>query len=146
SLTTSSTGAVVSSSKYYPYGADRPGGSGTLPTDYKFTGQRQDANIGLYDFNARFYDPLLGRFLSADTIVPGAGNPQALNRYSYVLNGPLNYVDPTGHCLQGPAGNDCRDKQNNLQLGFGVRIDGDWTEDELTKLDDALTAIRNAVK
>jgi hypothetical protein len=35
--------------------------------------------------------------LSADTVVPGAGNPQAFNRYSYVLNRPLNMVDPTGH-------------------------------------------------
>jgi RHS repeat-associated protein len=52
---------------------------------------------GIYDFNARYYDPAIGRFLSADTIVPGAGNPQAFNRYSFVLNRPLNMVDPTGH-------------------------------------------------
>ncbi len=73
-----------------------------MPTDYQFTGQRQEsalgpASFGLYDFNARFYDPLLGRFISADTIVPGAGNPQALNRYSCVLNNPLKYIDPSGH-------------------------------------------------
>jgi hypothetical protein len=36
--------------------------------------------------------------VSADTIVPGAGNPQALNRYGYVFNNPLKYVDPSGHC------------------------------------------------
>ncbi len=35
--------------------------------------------------------------MSADTVVPGAGNPQALNRYTYVLNNPLKYTDPTGH-------------------------------------------------
>ena len=39
----------------------------------------------------------VGRFLSADTIVPKPGNPQSLNRYAYVLNNPLRYVDPTGH-------------------------------------------------
>ena len=52
---------------------------------------------GLYFYNSRWYDPAVGRFLQADSIVPGAGNPQAFNRYSYVLNSPLNHIDPTGH-------------------------------------------------
>jgi hypothetical protein len=39
----------------------------------------------------------MGRFVSADTVVPEAGNPQALNRYAYVLGNPLRYVDPTGY-------------------------------------------------
>jgi hypothetical protein len=39
----------------------------------------------------------LGRFISADPIVPEPGNPQSLNRYSYVLNNPVRYTDPTGH-------------------------------------------------
>ncbi|MCZ7672026.1 MAG: hypothetical protein M5U34_35320 [Chloroflexi bacterium] len=47
--------------------------------------------------NARFYLPALGRFASADTIVPNPTNPQSLNRYSYVRNSPLNMIDPTGH-------------------------------------------------
>jgi hypothetical protein len=42
--------------------------------------------------------------VSADSIVPGAGNPQALNRYSYVFNSPLNYTDPTGHCPDAGTG------------------------------------------
>ncbi len=46
---------------------------------------------------ARWYDPALSRWLSADTLVPGEGNPQALNRYSYVLGNPLRYIDPSGH-------------------------------------------------
>jgi hypothetical protein len=53
----------------------------------------------LYDYNARYYDPTIGRFVSADSIVPQATNPQALNRYSYVVNNPLKYTDPTGHCF-----------------------------------------------
>ena len=44
----------------------------------------------------------MGRFLQADTIVPGAGNPQALNRYSYVLGNPLRYIDPSGRILVVP--------------------------------------------
>jgi hypothetical protein len=50
------------------------------------------------DYGAQFYDPALGRFVSADSIVPEPGNPQALNRYAYVLNAPTKYVDPSGHC------------------------------------------------
>jgi hypothetical protein len=48
--------------------------------------------------NARYYDPGLGRFISADSIAPGKDNPQNRNRYSYTLNNPLIYTDPTGHC------------------------------------------------
>ena len=46
---------------------------------------------------ARWYDPVLGRFAQADTVVPGAGNPMAWDRYAYVNNNPVGYSDPTGH-------------------------------------------------
>ncbi|MDQ6999998.1 MAG: RHS repeat-associated core domain-containing protein, partial [Mariprofundus sp.] len=49
------------------------------------------------NMNARLYDPVLGRFISADSIIPSPGNMQAFNRYAYVLNNPLVYTDPTGH-------------------------------------------------
>ncbi len=74
--------------------------SGTLPTDFGFTGQRNQSTIGLYDYHARFYDPRIGRFVSADTIVPSPSNPQALNRYAYVYNNPLRHIDPSGHGLK----------------------------------------------
>ena len=82
--------------RYHPYGTGRPA-TGSLPTDYRFTGQRHEGTIGLYDYGARFYDPWLGRFVSADSIVPEPGNPQALNRYTYCSDNPVRYVDPTGH-------------------------------------------------
>ena len=66
-------------------------------TDKLFTGQREITGLGIYHYGARFYSPKLGRFLSADTIVPSYANPQNLNRYSYVTNNPLRYIDPTGH-------------------------------------------------
>ena len=69
---------------------------GTLDTDKLFTGQRLD-DTGLYYYNARYYDATIGRFISADTIVPDYMNPQSLNRYSYCVNNPLKYVDPSGH-------------------------------------------------
>jgi RHS repeat-associated protein len=83
--------------RYYPWGETRyPNDTSGTPTSYRFTGQREDATIGLYFYNARFYDPALGRFISADTIVPSPGNPQSLNRYSYCLGNPVKYTDPTG--------------------------------------------------
>jgi len=71
SLTTDAAGALVARVLYYPYGETRYT-EGTLPTDYGYTGQRNEAGLGLMDYNARYYDPALGRFVSADTIVPGA--------------------------------------------------------------------------
>ena len=96
SLTTDENGAVVAEQRYYPYGQVR-WSDGTLPTDHQFTGQKREASLGLYDYYARFYDPYIHCFISADTIVPNPGNPQDLNRYSYVRNSPLNYRDPSGH-------------------------------------------------
>jgi RHS repeat-associated protein len=96
-LVTSDNGTQVGTTKYYPYG-DRLKSQGDLGTDKLFTGQRLD-DTGLYYYNARYYDPLIGRFISPDTIVPDPMNPQSLNRYSYCLNNPLKYTDPTGHLV-----------------------------------------------
>lgn len=63
----------------------------------RYTGQTLDEDTGLYYYGARYYDPELGRFIQADTIVPSAANPQTLNRYAYCGNNPMKYVDPTGH-------------------------------------------------
>ena len=84
--------------RYRAFGETRYNGtpSGT-PTDYRFTGQRQDSGLGLYHMGARWYDPYLGRWLSPDSIVPDPANPQSLNRYSYTRNNPVKYRDPTGH-------------------------------------------------
>ena len=70
-------------------------------TDRHYTGQRSfEASLGsLYHYQARWYSPVLGRFLSPDPIVPAPGNPQAFNRYSYVYNNPLVYRDPSGYAV-----------------------------------------------
>ena len=69
----------------------------------------------LYDYVARAYDPVLGRFISADTIVPGAGNGQAFNRYMYVLGNPLGAIDPSGHKACNDT-DDCEIRENYAHL------------------------------
>jgi RHS repeat-associated protein len=96
SLTTDQSGAPVAEIRYLPYGEER-WITGTLVTDFTFTGQRAERGFGLMDYNARFYDPWLGRFISPDSIVHNPSNPNDLNRYSYGRNNPLKYIDPTGH-------------------------------------------------
>jgi RHS repeat-associated protein len=90
---TDEAGNVVARLSFEPHGKRITGG-GAL-TSRGFTGHEMDDESGLINMNAREYDPVLGRFLSPDTIVE-AGFGQGLNRYSYVLNNPLSYVDPTG--------------------------------------------------
>jgi RHS repeat-associated protein len=93
---TDASGAELEYSDYAPFGSQRAH-TGTNTSDYKYTDQELDAENGLYNYNARLYDPFIGRFISPDTIVPEPYNPQSLNRYSYCLNNPLIYVDPSGH-------------------------------------------------
>ena len=96
SVVTDASGNVVGEQRYYPFGETR-WTSGTMLTDKLFTGQREMADLDIYHYGARFYEPTLGRFLSPDTIIPSYANPQSLNRFSYVTNNPLRYTDPTGH-------------------------------------------------
>ncbi len=96
SVVTNQSATTVGEDRFYPFGETRFT-TGNMQTDKLFTGQREITGLGIYNFGARFYSPKLGRFLSADTIVPGYANPQSWNRYSYVANRPLNLTDPTGH-------------------------------------------------
>ena len=70
-------------------------GSGTS-TAHQFGSHDFDQATGLIYMNARYYDPKLGRFISADTMVQGIAG-QGLNPYTYVLNSPVNGNDPSGH-------------------------------------------------
>ncbi|XOV78420.1 MAG: tandem-95 repeat protein [Aestuariibacter sp.] len=65
-----------------------------------FTGHEHVDGAGLIHMNGRIYDPVLARFLSADPFIQAATNTQNLNRYSYVLNNPLNATDPSGYLFQ----------------------------------------------
>jgi RHS repeat-associated protein len=91
---------------YKPWGETRFGEVG-MP--YQFTGQYRQASLGLDFFNARWYDPALGRFAQADTLIPEASQgTQAWDRYAYALNNPLRFIDPTGKFACGDGINDPR--------------------------------------
>ena len=62
-----------------------------------FTGHELLESVGLIHMNGRVYDPEIGRFLSADPFLSVTVNLQKLNRYTYVMNNPLSYTDPTGY-------------------------------------------------
>ncbi|HLG64588.1 MAG TPA: RHS repeat-associated core domain-containing protein [Ktedonosporobacter sp.] len=91
------SGQLTAAQLYGPYGNVRYS-SGTMPTDIGFTGQRGDSATGLDYYGARYYDPVVGLFISADTVLPGNGfDPWGLSRYAYVQGNPETMTDPTGH-------------------------------------------------
>ena len=97
SLTTA--GSVEEGSRtYHPYGSERSA-SGTLRTDRTYTGQKEDGT-GLLYYNARYYDPALGTFISPDSLVPDAGMVVDYNRFLYARGNPLKYSDPSGYAPQ----------------------------------------------
>jgi len=138
SLTTNISGTKVSEMRYYPFGETRYS-SGNTATSKRFTSQEEQVGIGLYDYGARFYDPILGRFISADSIVPKAGNPQSLNRYSYARNAPMMRIDPSGH------GDISWNDVSDFAAGFGAALLGAnislaplWGYEQRQKMADAL--------
>ena len=87
---------------YTPYGSDayEVNLAGDPELNYKFTGKEQDSS-DLYYYGARYYDPNLGRFTTADDLITDLYYPQALNPYSYCYNNPVKYVDPSGNSVLG---------------------------------------------
>ncbi len=105
---TNATGAVVEEKSFDAWGRPRNPANWTytgLPAtnlfDRGYTGHEHLAAFGLINMNGRVYDPLLGRFLSADPFVQGAASTQSYNRYSYCFNNPFSYTDPTGELILG---------------------------------------------
>lgn len=103
SVTADKNGDELSRTKYFAWGTTRYS-TGAQATAYGYTGQMQVDNI--YYYNARWpkvpetqwrgYDPMLGRFMQADTIVPSHQGTQGFDRYAYVNNNPLKHIDSTG--------------------------------------------------
>ena len=110
-VTGESGGAAATVASYDPWGARRapdgrpadPASFQPLPGHREFTGHETIPGVGLVNMNGRVYDPSLGRFLSPDPNVQFVGDMQSYNRYSYVLNNPLRYTDPTGYMSDSTA-------------------------------------------
>ena len=78
SVTTDSSGIFGSAILYYPWGGRR-WSSGSIPTNYQYTDQRIESNLGLYFYNARWYDSYLNRWIQPDSIIPSeTGNNSQL--------------------------------------------------------------------
>jgi RHS repeat-associated protein len=102
-LATNAAGGMVARNRYYPQGGVRTEEpqEGAMPTDKLFTGQQRESD-DVYDYGARMYNTSLGRMPQADPLVPDPFNPQSYNAYSYVINNPVNYVDPCGAFFVSP--------------------------------------------
>lgn len=98
---TYSEGSLLQRIEYAPFGKELFVLNANLKFDPRYTGQEYDIETGLYYYKARYYNPTLGRFIQADTVVPDARNYQAYNRYAYAANNPLKYTDPSGHSFWG---------------------------------------------
>ncbi len=88
---------VIETDAYKPFGELWDDGSGASKDHrFYFTGAEKE-EFDLYQFGARWYSPDVGRFISADSIVPDPTDSQQFNRYSYTSNNPINATDPSGH-------------------------------------------------
>ncbi|WP_250624385.1 RHS repeat domain-containing protein [Pinirhizobacter soli] len=109
--TANSAGALTSASDYRPYGAQTFGSPSDGPG---YTGHVNDVDSSLVYMQARYYDPVVGRFLSTDPVKPAVEKLFGFSRYAYANNNPIDTMDPDGreapcvlmtsHCGQFSAG------------------------------------------
>ena len=128
---TDANGAVIECYDYLPFGrmlssSDNGRSASCHPsspdtaldskTSQKFTGQIRDAESRLDYFGARYMSVPQGRFLSPDPLMASASvrSPQSWNRYTYVNNNPIKYVDPTGAYICEGTDEECEDFENAL--------------------------------
>ncbi|MBN2533661.1 MAG: hypothetical protein JXB88_12255 [Spirochaetales bacterium] len=117
---TDMAGNPVQSIVYDPFGKTVYSAGSGSPA-YQFTDQLFDAEIGLYYYEARYYDPEMGRFIQADTVLDG------LNRYAYCRNSPVMYIDPTG-CTTNAK--DYHDSSWGYHMNYGDTITCSYTGDD----------------
>lgn len=126
SVVTDAKGDVITRIAYLPYGEiDHINSPGADTVTFKFTGQEYDPEAELYNYKARYYDPVIGLFTSADTMVPDATNPMDHNRYMYVRGNPVRYTDPTGHFVAG--------SQEWIDQGISNLLGEGWSAEQATE-------------
>jgi RHS repeat-associated protein len=98
SLQTDKNGNQLQHYEYSAFGQTRyTQSTNVFKVSRLYTGQVLDDSTGLYYYNFRYYDPILARFMQPDDIIQDIFNPQTYNRYSYCVNNPLRFTDPSGH-------------------------------------------------
>ncbi len=164
-VNTDDTGAKVSEMRYKPWGEVRYSWKASAShslADYTFTGQYSymddpstsgvTEGFGLMFYNARWYDPSLGRFAQADSIVPAG--VQGWDRYAYVNNNPVKYTDPSGHrptcdqdgnCKQVTLADQISAYKNMIKDKFDWNIQGNWTLKDLKTIYQTGNDIQNYV-
>jgi len=106
--------SVIERSEYEPFGQllNRP-----LTDGPGFTGHVQDAATGLTYMQQRYYDPLLGRFLSVDPVTAYSSPGVNFNRYWYANDNPYRFADPDGRKPKGCGDGDCKRAVRNIEVG-----------------------------
>jgi RHS repeat-associated protein len=110
-----SSGNALVSMSFAAYGRRRGSGWSGNPssgdwsqinnaTRHGFTGHEHLDNVNLIHMNGRVFEPVLGRFLSADPFIDGIGTSQGPNRYGYVHGKPVSFIDPSGFNCDPPPG------------------------------------------
>lgn len=121
---TNENGKVIERLAFDPWGKRLQGDWQTMTditaydaptTNRGYTGHEHLDLVGLIHMNGRVYDPNVGRFLSADPFVQSPGNLQSLNRYSYVMNNPMNATDPSGFISFGISCSECKRLEKKIK-------------------------------
>ena len=141
--------ANVSRHDYLPFGEDLAGVGGRVGMGYaatdgarqRFTGYEADSETNLNFAQARYQSAGQGRFISADDFGGRLTNPQSINRYVYVLNNPLKYIDPTGH--QDQKGKVEQPKPSTVFDDKGRRYHMTVSIRELGLVDDTANSLSN---
>jgi RHS repeat-associated protein len=97
-------GQVIWRESYRPYGERLTNSAAASGNKIWFTSRRQDAETGLVYMGARYYDPVVGRFMSTDPMQFDGSDPHTFNRYAYAANNPYKYIDPDGRVFKWAYG------------------------------------------
>ena len=111
---TKASGAVDWTEQYSPFGITLKNAAANN-NQAGFTGHIKDSATGLNYMQARYYDPVIGRFLSIDPVTfMDTGKPEYFNRYSYTANDPINFTDPDGRTTC-PGSPECSASNNSIR-------------------------------